>query len=79
MSQAQIIDGKALAKQVKQQTASRIALLRKQDRSVRLDAILVGIEGAASIYARNQGKMCKEEGVVHHEFNDFLRIEGIVV
>lgn len=63
MQQAKIIDGKALAKQVKQQAASRVAKLRANNHTVRLDAILVGSEGAANIYARNQGKMCKEEGV----------------
>lgn len=80
MSQAQIIDGKALAKQVKQQTASRIEVLRKQDRGVRLDAIIVGNEGAASIYARNQGKMCKEEGVeyVLHELDEQISEQELV-
>lgn len=72
MQQAKIIDGKALAKRVKQQTASRIAALGANNHSVRLDAIIVGSEGAASIYARNQGKMCKEEGIeyVLHELDE---------
>lgn len=80
MSQAKIIDGRALAKQVKQQTANRIAKLRKQDRSVRLDAIIVGNEGAASIYARNQGKMCKEEAVeyVLHELDEQINEQELV-
>ncbi len=80
MQQAQIIDGKALAKLVKQQTASRVVELSKHDHHVRLDAILVGNEGAASIYARNQGKMCKEEGIeyVLHELDGQISEQELV-
>lgn len=69
MQQANIIDGRAMAAQVKRHTAERIAHLKSLGRNVRLDALIVGQDGAATIYARNQGKMCGEVGIeyVLHE------------
>ena len=69
MQQANIIDGRAMAAEVRCHTAERIAHLKSLGRNVRLDALLVGHDGAATIYARNQGKMCGEVGIeyVLHE------------
>ena len=69
MQQANIIDGRAMAAEVRRHTAERIAHLKSLGRNVRLDALLVGHDGAATIYARNQGKMCGEVGIeyVLHE------------
>lgn len=64
--QAQIIDGKALAAQVRQLLKARIAKLRAKGRGVRLDAILAGGDGAAAIYARNQAATCQELGIEYH-------------
>ncbi len=66
MQQAKIIDGRAMAADVKRRMAQRVAELRRQGLSVRLDALIVGQDGAAGIYARNQGKMCREVDVEHH-------------
>ena len=60
---ARIIDGRALAKQVKLHIARRVCELQERHKTVRLDAILVGQDGAAVIYARNQGKACHELGI----------------
>jgi methylenetetrahydrofolate dehydrogenase (NADP+)/methenyltetrahydrofolate cyclohydrolase len=69
---AKIIDGKALAATVKQDVAHRVGEFGRDNRTVRLDAVLVGGGGAASIYARNQGKACQELGIqyVLHELPD---------
>ena len=69
---ARIIDGRALAGTVKQDVAHRVGELGQDTRTVRLDAVLVGGGGAASIYARNQGKACGTLGIqyVLHELPD---------
>ena len=69
---ARIIDGRTLAKNVKATLASQIERLRRCDTPVRLDAILVGSDSSAAIYARNQGKACRELGIEHvlHQFPD---------
>ncbi len=63
---AQIIDGRALAAHVQDQLKRRVAKLRAQGKSVRLDAILAGSDSAAAIYARNQATRCQELGIEYH-------------
>jgi methylenetetrahydrofolate dehydrogenase (NADP+)/methenyltetrahydrofolate cyclohydrolase len=63
---ARIIDGKALAAQVKQRLKHRVAALRERGRPVRLDAILASHDSAAAIYARNQASTCAEVGIEYH-------------
>ena len=60
VSSAAIIDGKALAKKVRRAIAERIA---GSNLDVRLDAVLVGSDRAAEIYARNQLRTCVEVGI----------------
>lgn len=69
MTTARIIDGKALAGEVKTRIADRVAALRARGRSVRLDAILTAGGGASEIYARNQAAMCAELGI-DYELHD---------
>jgi methylenetetrahydrofolate dehydrogenase (NADP+) / methenyltetrahydrofolate cyclohydrolase len=63
---ARIIDGKALAAQVKNRLKQRVAALREKGREVRLDAILASHDSAAAIYARNQASTCAEVGIEYH-------------
>jgi len=60
---AKVIDGRALARKVKEQVASRVEALRDRGRPVRLDAILAGDDSGAAIYAQNQQKTCEEIGI----------------
>lgn len=60
---AQVIDGKVLGAQVRAEIRRRIA---ESHRTVRLDAILVGDDRSASIYAQNQAKTCAEVGIEYH-------------
>jgi len=60
---AKIIDGKAIGAQVRMEIRKRIEVAK---RSVRLDAVLVGDDRAAAIYAQNQAKTCAEAGIEYH-------------
>ena len=66
---SKIIDGRTLAAQAKQEITRRVQMLIRNGRPVRLDAVLVGQDSAAAVYARNQGKGCDELGIeyVLHE------------
>ena len=57
---AKILDGKALAALVRTSVRERVA---KAGRAVRLDAVLVGSDPAAELYAQSQSRTCAEVGV----------------
>jgi methylenetetrahydrofolate dehydrogenase (NADP+)/methenyltetrahydrofolate cyclohydrolase len=57
---ARMIDGKQLGAAVRASLRERIS---RSGRSVRLDAVLVGDDGAAAIYAHNQARTCEEAGI----------------
>jgi len=57
---ASIIDGKELSARVRADLVTRI---QEANRPVRLDAVLVGSDRAASIYAENQAKTCAAVGI----------------
>ncbi len=63
---AQIVDGKALAASIRSQTAQQVQELRAEGIHVRLDAVLVGQDDAAVIYARSQQTRCREVGIDYH-------------
>ncbi|MSR69606.1 MAG: bifunctional 5,10-methylenetetrahydrofolate dehydrogenase/5,10-methenyltetrahydrofolate cyclohydrolase [Phycisphaerales bacterium] len=60
---ARMIDGKALGALVRATLRTRIA---QSGRKVRLDAVLVGNDRSAAIYAQNQAKNCAEAGIEYH-------------
>ena len=57
---AQLIDGKVLSARVREKLVLRI---KSSMRPVRLDAVLVGNDRSASIYAENQAKTCAAVGI----------------
>ena len=57
---ASIIDGKELSARVRAELVTRI---QAANRPVRLDAVLVGSDRAAAIYAENQAKTCAAIGI----------------
>ncbi|MBC8201072.1 MAG: bifunctional 5,10-methylenetetrahydrofolate dehydrogenase/5,10-methenyltetrahydrofolate cyclohydrolase [Planctomycetes bacterium] len=65
MAEATIIDGRALAKTVKDSLATRVAALEAQGKQVRLDAVLVGGDQGAHLYAANQAKACRTVGIMY--------------
>lgn len=60
---AQLIDGNALSKQLRQQVAQRAAALREQGHTPGLAVILVGDNPASQVYVRNKVKACHESGL----------------
>ena len=72
MADATIIDGRALAGKVKDDLTRRVTALQRQGKNVRLDAVLVGGDQGARMYANNQAKACGAVGIeyVLHELPD---------
>ncbi|HKQ49926.1 MAG TPA: tetrahydrofolate dehydrogenase/cyclohydrolase catalytic domain-containing protein [Phycisphaerae bacterium] len=62
---ATLIDGKAIASQIREQTARRVGELSKQGRPATLAAILIGDDASALAYARSQAKQAQSVGIEH--------------
>lgn len=60
---AKIIDGKALAKEVKQQVKKEVEKLAASGLVPGLAVVLVGDDPASQIYVRNKEKSCQELGI----------------
>ena len=60
---AQILDGKAVAKEIRQDVAAEVAELKAAGRRVRLVAVLVGQDEAARWYANMQARRCESAGI----------------
>ena len=67
---AKIIDGKAVAKQVRAEWKLRAERLKARGIYHGLAVILVGDNPASRIYVRNKAKACKEAGI-HSEIHEF--------
>ena len=69
MAEATIIDGISLASSVKDSLASRVDAIHAKGGKVRLDAVLVGDDQGATLYAKSQSKACERVGIeyVLHE------------
>ncbi len=63
MATAKIIDGRALARRIKEETAGTVRTLTAEGVRVSLDAIMVGDPDVGEIYARSQQKRCGEVGI----------------
>ena len=63
MATARVIDGRAIARRIKQHAAERTAALRERGVVVSLDAIMVGDPSAGEISARSQRKRCEDVGI----------------
>ena len=59
-SDATVIDGRFLAKKVREDVSQRV---EKSAKPVRLDAILVGDDTSAALYAENQKRTCAKVGI----------------
>lgn len=60
---AEILDGKAVAAEVRSEVAAEVALLEDRGVPVRLDVILVGDDPASATYVRMKQKDCEEVGI----------------
>ena len=63
----EIIDGKALAKNVRENLKKDVEELKKKGVIPRLAVILVGDDKASQIYVKNKSKACIEVGVEYEE------------
>lgn len=66
MSKARIIDGAAVARRIKEETAREVAALAREGMQVNLHALMVGDPAAGEIYARSQRRHCLEAGIGYH-------------
>ncbi|HZJ29359.1 MAG TPA: bifunctional methylenetetrahydrofolate dehydrogenase/methenyltetrahydrofolate cyclohydrolase FolD [Solirubrobacterales bacterium] len=67
---AQVIDGKALAAEVRREVGERVAeRVTAGGRAPSLATVLVGDDPASAVYVRNKHRACEEAGItsVHHE------------
>ena len=59
----QIIDGKAISAQIKDEVKEQVAALKEQGKSVCLAVIQVGTDTASSVYVGNKKKACAYVGI----------------
>ncbi len=66
---AQVLDGKAVARTVLDETAERVAALRYRGKETTLATVLVGDDPASAAYVRSKRRRAAEVGIrsVHHE------------
>ena len=65
---AQIIDGKAVSKQVRERVALETAELKAKGVTPGLAVIIVGEDPASQVYVRNKEKACEEVGFYSEKF-----------
>jgi len=63
MESARIIDGKAVARQVRAELAPRIEALRGRGTTPHLAVVLVGDDPASSVYVRSKTRACEKLGI----------------
>ena len=60
---AQIIDGKMISQQIKDECKEEVAVLKEQGKSICLAVVQVGADPASSIYVNNKKKACAYIGI----------------
>ena len=65
---AEILDGKALAKKVREELKIKADELKQQGIFPKLAVIMVGNDPSSKIYVRNKSKACEEVGIKYEEF-----------
>ncbi len=64
----QIIDGKLISSQIKDEVKERVAALKAKGREVTLAVILVGEDPASQVYVNNKKKACEYCGINSESF-----------
>lgn len=65
---AQILDGKALAAEIRSEVKTQVVALAEKGVSTALAVILVGDDSASQVYVRNKIKACADTGIRSLEF-----------
>jgi methylenetetrahydrofolate dehydrogenase (NADP+)/methenyltetrahydrofolate cyclohydrolase len=60
---ATLLDGKALAAEIRREVAGEVAALRQHGVVPRLSVVMVGDDPASQVYVRSKGKACKKTGI----------------
>lgn len=60
---AKLLDGKAMADEIRQEIAQRVIVLKERGVTPGLAVILVGEDPASQIYVRNKGIACEKAGI----------------
>ncbi len=64
---AQIIDGKKISMDIKDEVKEKVASLKAQGTNVKLAVVLVGEDPASQVYVRNKIKACEYCGIENQE------------
>lgn len=65
---AVIIDGKALAKKIREQLKEECSKLKKEGILPKLAVIMVGDDPASKVYVRNKSRACEDVGIEYEEY-----------
>ena len=65
---AQVIDGKALAKKIRENLKVECNELKEKGIVPKLAVIMVGDNSASKVYVRNKSRACEEVGIEYQEF-----------
>lgn len=65
---SEVIDGKQLAKKIKENLKEEVVQLREKGIIPKLAVILVGNDEASKVYVRNKSKACKKTGIEYEEY-----------
>ena len=65
---AQILDGKELAKRVREGLAVEVEALKEKGINPKLAVIMVGDNSASAVYVKNKSNACKKVGIDFEEF-----------
>ena len=60
---ALLIDGKAIAAQIKEEVKAEVASLKEKGQEIALAVIQVGADPASSVYVNNKKKACEYVGI----------------
>lgn len=71
-----VIDGKSLAKKIREGLKDDVAKLKKKGIIPKLAVIMVGDDKASKVYVKNKSKACEEIGI---EYEEFLRNSDITM
>ena len=65
---SQLIDGKKLAKEIREELKLEVDELKKQGITPKLAVILVGEDPASKVYVKNKSKACDKAGIEFEEY-----------
>ena len=65
---AEIIDGKELAKNIREKLKDEVIELKNADINPKLAVIMVGDDKASKVYVKNKSKACEDVGIEYEEY-----------